>query len=262
MPRVGIYVPAWNAEKYIGEMIASVRNQTFDDWTMVILDDASDDRTVAAAAEAAHGDSRISISSPGTHCGLIGKLKNEAISQLPDTEFICHVGSEDKISPDCLELFVRFMDAHPDLGAACGSFLAFDDSGKKWMFPHVARDRGFDSERLLRYMCMYPMRFYRRDAVEKVGGYSNELSSSVDYDLALRLDENVKIGRLEDRVTYFYRQHPQQVSRRARPQQNLNAKKALQDALDRRGLEQTVVNDAPPFRLEDKLPDHFIWRPE
>lgn len=262
MPRVSIYVPAWNSEKYIGEMIRSVKAQTLEDWEMVILDDKSEDATLEAAEAAADGDSRIRVVRRNEHCGLIGKLKNETIDLLSESDFLCHVGSEDMIPPDCLESFVRLLDENPQAGAACGTFLAFDDNGRRWMFPHVVKDKGFSSERLLKYMCMYPMRFYRREAVEAVGGYSDELSSAVDYDLALKLDETTKILRLENKVTYLYRQHVGQVSRRERPQQNLNAKKALQDALKRRGLNMEVLNDAPPFQLEEKSPDHFIWRPK
>jgi hypothetical protein len=127
------------------------------------------------------------------------------------------------------------------------------------MMPHVVRDKGFSSERLLRYMCLYPHRFYRRDAVQAVGGYSDELSSAVDYDLALKLDEKFEIGRIEGKITYNYRQHPTQVSRKDRPEQDLNAKRALQAALDRRGTGQTVMNNAPPFIIDTASPDHFIW---
>jgi len=127
------------------------------------------------------------------------------------------------------------------------------------MMPHVVRDKGYSSERLLRYMCLYPHRFYRRAAVMAVGGYSNELSSAVDYDLALKLDEKFEIGRIEGKITYHYRQHPTQVSRKDRLEQDLNAKRALQDALDRRGTGKKVMNDAPPFVIDDPAPEHFIW---
>ena len=268
-PLVGIYMPAWNVAKYIGETIKSIYAQDLDDWEMVIIDDASTDGTFEAAGEALEkcedGRGRTFVARNGDRTGLIGRLKNEAISLLDECGFgpkyICHVGADDTIPPDCLSSFVRFMEANPSLGAACGTFEAFDDTGRRWMFPHVTRDKGFSSERLLRYMCMYPHRFYRRDAVRAVGGYSDELSSAVDYDLALKLDEKFEIGRLEGKITYHYRQHPTQVSRKDRVEQNLNAKRALQAAMDRRhgkGI-MTVANDAPPFVIDESAPEHFIW---
>jgi len=254
--KIGVYMPGHNVAKYIGEAIQSIIAQDFGDWSLVVLDDASDDGTFEAAQEVIDG--RCSLVRNDSRCGLIGRLKNEAIGHLLETEFICHVGADDTIPLDCLSSYVAFMGANSDIAAACGTFDCFDDTGNKWIFPHVTAAKGFSRETLLRYMNFYPHRFYRRKAVEAVGGYSNELSSAVDYDLALRLDEKFKLGRLEGKITYHYRQHAAQVSTAARPEQNLNAKKALQDALNRRGLGQEVVNDAPPFQLRERE-GHFIW---
>jgi hypothetical protein len=197
------------------------------------------------------------------HCGKIGKVKNEAIDKLSrEHEYICHVGSDDKIPPNCLEIFVNYMDKHPEIGACCGNFICFNDQGQQWTLPHVTNSGDYDPNTLLQYMCLFPMRFYRRSVVEEVGGYSDELTSAVDYDLALKLDEITKIHRIKDPITYHYRQHDFQVSTRARPEQDLNAKKALEDALKRRGIDGKVKNNRPPFIIEvaqKKEEEHFIW---
>ena len=108
-------------------------------------------------------------------------------------------------------------------------------------------------------MCLFPHRMYRHSVVDQIGGYSNSLSSAVDYDLALKIDEITKIHRIKDPITYYYRQHSEQVSTKARPEQDLNAKKALENALKRRGIEAVVKNNAPPFIIEKKEKKHFIW---
>ena len=113
---------------------------------------------------------------------------------------------------------------------------------------------------MLNYMCMYPMRFYRKETIEAVGGYSNELSSAVDYDLALRISEKFEIKRLKDPITYMYRRHKEQASTKGKTEQDSNAKKALRAAIDRRKLGMEIVNDVPPFQLkqvEEKV--HKIW---
>ncbi len=262
MPTVGIYMPCRNVVPYIGDAIRSIISQDMDDWELVVLDDASDDGTFDAAVEAADG--RCFVSRNGDRCGLIGKLKNETIGYLSDSEFICHVGSDDLIPPDCLSSFVSFMRANPSLMAACGTFECFDNSGRRWMMPHVQTLKGFDSRILLRFMNFFPHRFYRREAIEAVGGYNQSLSSAVDYDLALRLDETFpgRLGRLEGKITYLYRRHATQVSTAAKAEQDINAKKALQRALDRRHANLVVVNDAPPFvcmAVETHDEQHFIW---
>jgi glycosyltransferase involved in cell wall biosynthesis len=256
-PIVGLYMPAHNVAQYIGEAIKSIVAQDFEDWELVVLDDASEDGTFDAAMKEAND--HCCVVRNDSRCGLIGRLKNEAIGHLCESEFICHIGSDDIIPPDCLSSFVSFMRANPNLVAACSTFDCFDDAGNKWMMPHVQNLKGFDSSILLKFMNFFPMRFYKTEAIKAVGGYSDSLSSAVDYDLALRLDEKFpgQLGRLEGKITYHYRQHPTQVSRAARPEQDLNAKRALQAALDRRGTGQEVANDRPPFQLRGQ--EHFIW---
>ncbi len=59
MPAFSILVPTFNHERYIGDCIQSVINQTFTDWEMIILDDGSTDNTGRMAREWADSDSRI-----------------------------------------------------------------------------------------------------------------------------------------------------------------------------------------------------------
>lgn len=258
MSKVGIYAPTWKTALYVGEMIKSIQAQTYQDWVLGIIDDASDDNSYEAALKAAGGDPRILISKRDTHNGRIGHIKNETIKLLGDVDYLASVDSDDLISPEAIEIFANFLDNNPDVGAACGNFICFNNEGKQWAFPHVVNSGDFDSNVLLRYMNYFPMRFCRKEHFDAVGGYDNELTSSIDYDLALKLDEVCTIRRIKEPVTYFYRQHNVQVSTRARPEQDQNAKNALERAVKRRGLNVEVIGDKPPFQLKTTQ-SHFIW---
>ncbi|MFP5042382.1 glycosyltransferase family 2 protein [Parasediminibacterium sp. JCM 36343] len=59
VPTVSIIMPAYNAEKYIAESIQSAREQTFDDWELIVVDDGSTDTTAKIVKEAAIKDDRI-----------------------------------------------------------------------------------------------------------------------------------------------------------------------------------------------------------
>ncbi len=250
---VGIFMPALNVGPYIRESLESIFKQTYKDWELVVTDDCSDDNTYKIADDICRTaiDVRFDVYQRDEHCGRIGQIKNECISKFQkEHEYICHVGADDIIPPGCLQMFVNYMDKNPDIGVCCGNFLCFDDKGKQWSFPHVANSGGYDSNTLLQFMCVFPMRFYRKSVVDEVGGYSNSLSSAVDYDLALKLDEITKIHRIKDPVSYFYRQHSKQVSTRARPEQDANAKKALENALKRRNISAEIENDKMPFKIK------------
>ena len=58
MPRVSVIIPAYNAEAFLPETLASVEAQTYDDWEVVVADDASTDRT-AEVVESRGGRFRV-----------------------------------------------------------------------------------------------------------------------------------------------------------------------------------------------------------
>jgi glycosyltransferase involved in cell wall biosynthesis len=264
MSKIGVYAPTYNVGKYIKEMIESIKKQSFQDWEIAIIDDGSSDNSYQEALSAANNDPRITIVRRDNHDGRIGYIKNETIKLFKgNPTYQVSVDSDDKIPDNTLEIFNNFMDNNPDVGAACGNFICFNDQGDTWTFPHVANSGEFNSNTLLEYMCYFPLRFYRREVYLKVGGYDNNLTSAIDYDLALKFDEVTKIKRIKEPINYLYRQHGIQVSTRARPEQDLNAKKALEAALKRRGMEFKVLNDKPPFMLastnNSEVKRHFIW---
>ena len=70
---VSIITPACNSGKYLEATIRSVRNQTWENWEMLIVDDASTDDTAAIALRFAAQDPRIRVIRlpsvlPGNRC--------------------------------------------------------------------------------------------------------------------------------------------------------------------------------------------------
>lgn len=58
---VSIITPSFNSEKFIAETIASVQNQTYSNWEMIIVDDCSKDKTVEIVEEIIKSDGRIKL---------------------------------------------------------------------------------------------------------------------------------------------------------------------------------------------------------
>jgi glycosyltransferase involved in cell wall biosynthesis len=55
-PLVSICIPAYNSERYINETISSVKNQTYKNWELIIVDDGSTDGTKKAVKSWLHDD--------------------------------------------------------------------------------------------------------------------------------------------------------------------------------------------------------------
>jgi glycosyltransferase involved in cell wall biosynthesis len=60
-PRVSILVPAYNAERYLGDALGSLVGQTFEDFEVIVVNDGSSDKTGEVAELHAGKDKRIRV---------------------------------------------------------------------------------------------------------------------------------------------------------------------------------------------------------
>lgn len=93
-PLVSVIMPAYNAEKYIGEAIASVCAQTYENWELLILDDGSADRTVEIAQAYAQRDARIRVLRNPQNMG-VARTRNRGFD-LAQGEWIALLDSDDR----------------------------------------------------------------------------------------------------------------------------------------------------------------------
>lgn len=77
--KISIITPAYNAAQYLAECIGSVQSQTYENWEMIIVDDASEDNTYSIAEEYAMQDKRIKLIRHNVNYG-VAKARNMALS--------------------------------------------------------------------------------------------------------------------------------------------------------------------------------------
>jgi glycosyltransferase involved in cell wall biosynthesis len=111
-PRVSVCVCAYNDAEHIGRAIESVLAQTFEDFELLVLDDASSDGTVEVAA--GYDDRRLRVIRNPVNLGNARNRSRAATLGLG--EFIKYVDQDDLISPDCLAEHLRLLEQHPTIG--------------------------------------------------------------------------------------------------------------------------------------------------
>jgi glycosyltransferase involved in cell wall biosynthesis len=113
-PLVSILIPAFNTENTVEDAIQSVMAQRFDDWEIVLVDDASTDRTYTIAKSYADGK-RIKCF---RNDNRLGKWQNHnRCADLASGKYLKFLHSDDLIYPHCLELMTHMMKKS---GAALG----------------------------------------------------------------------------------------------------------------------------------------------
>lgn len=106
-PTVSVVMPAHNSARFVEESVASVVAQTFGDWELIVVDDASADDTPAILARLAAADQRIRIERLEIQAGP-GMARNHGM-RLAAGRFLAFLDSDDLWTPDKLECQLEFM---------------------------------------------------------------------------------------------------------------------------------------------------------
>ena len=240
-----------NAEKYLGEAVDSILNQTFSDFELILIDDGSKDTTPQIVADYGRRDPRVvPISRPNKG---IPKTQNEGLARVT-APLLARFDADDISEPTRFEKQVAYFNRHPDVVCIGSRVTLIDPLGS----PIKVTDHPLDHETieagLLRgsgWSIVQPAAMMRTDAVRRVGGYREQFATSSDLDLFLRLSEIGKLANLPEPLVR-YRQHFNSIANtKADVQWNLKAQ-IVGDAYDRRGMKRP---DAWPF--ERRVPKPF-----
>jgi glycosyltransferase involved in cell wall biosynthesis len=210
MPRVSVIIVSFNHEKYITEAIRSVLDQTFQDFEIIIVDDASADGTVGKIKE--FTDPRITLFASQKNQGT-SLAANKCIEHARG-EYLAHCGSCDVFLPDKLEKQVSFLDEHPDIGAVfayahiineTGSILPDVNSSYYNIFiqPNRSRDQWLNHFFYQGNCICGPSSLIRRKCFQDIGYYDVRFAELSDLDFLIRLCMKYKIHILPEKLIMF-----------------------------------------------------------
>lgn len=126
--KVGIGMPVYNGERYLEQILKTNLSQTFDDFSLVIADNASTDRTEEICRDFASRDPRIHyIRNPVN----LGASKNyEACFTPTKCEYFRWSNADDPIEPTLVEKCVKVLDENPDVVLTYGKTNIIDKNDK------------------------------------------------------------------------------------------------------------------------------------
>lgn len=124
---VSVITPTYNCGKFIGATIASVQNQDYNNWEMIIVDDCSQDETKSIVTEIAAKDDRIKYFCLEKNSGAA--VARTKAMQLANGEYMAFLDSDDLWVPNKLTSQLAFMK---DNGYAftCTAYEQIDENGE------------------------------------------------------------------------------------------------------------------------------------
>ena len=125
-PFVSIIMPLYNCEEYIQDSIESIQQQTYRNWELIIVDDASTDKSVDMVNQVMKEESRICFTGLNVNSG-VANARNIAI-QKAKGKYIAFLDSDDLWLPNKLVKQIEIMEMENIL-FSYGSYLLIDEKG-------------------------------------------------------------------------------------------------------------------------------------
>jgi len=115
VPLVSIITPAFNAEGHLPAALASVLEQTFVDWELIVVNDGSTDGTAAFLDTLDHPSIRVINQSNGG----VSAARNTGLDAARG-RYVTFLDADDRLPPDALAIRTRFLDDNPSVDIVNG----------------------------------------------------------------------------------------------------------------------------------------------
>lgn len=185
---ISIIMPTYNVEKYVGQAIESILNQTYKEFELIIIDDGSTDNTFSILKNYSKKDKRIRIFKNSQNLRIV-KTLNKGL-KLATGNYIARMDGDDISLPTRLEIEKKYLDDNQNVDIVSSQMYGIDESGKiinKKKYPVTKKY----IEKSMKFLpSLAHIWLARKEAYIKLREYRN-IPYAEDYDLLLR---GMKLG--------------------------------------------------------------------
>lgn len=208
-PRVTVLLAVHNGGMFLREAVESVIAQTFDDFELLIVDDASTDGAVASLPP----DPRIRVLRNDHNLGQIPSL-NRGLRSAVGT-YVARLDHDDICLPRRLERQVDLLDRLANVALTATWVDIVDNRGGVWARIRTRIESFADfASRVVtsKLVLVHPSLMFRREVVIELGGFDERLNAAEDQELYRRFVLARKEARVVPEVLVRYRRHDEQMT--------------------------------------------------
>ena len=202
-PKVSVLMGIYNNEASVEASIRSIVDQSFRDWEMILINDASTDGSLPLLLKWQDTDSRIKVFSNSSNLGLAASL-NKALEESSGS-YIARMDGDDVAIATRLKKQVDFLDRNAQYAMVSVGCFLFDDVGR-WG-TRIGKARPQKRDFLWGSQFLHPGVMMRREALISVDGYRvcKETLRNEDYDLFMRMYAKGHEGyNLEEPLLHYF----------------------------------------------------------
>lgn len=172
--KFSITIPAYK-QKYLNEAIESCLAQTYKDFELIIVDDASPEDLKSVVER--FQDSRIRYYRNEKNCGALKVVDNWNISLGYATgDYVICMGDDDRLLPNCLEEYSRLIEKYPDLDIYHGMTEIIDEKSRVTNMQEARPEREGIYSMIIGRLRNCRMQYigdwlFKRSALQQINGY-------------------------------------------------------------------------------------------
>lgn len=209
MPCISVVMAVYNAGRFVREAVGCILAQTYSDFELIAVDDASSDDSLRILES--FDDPRMRIIRHAVNRGA-ALARNSALLSARG-EFIAIMDADDLCAPTRFERQAAFLREQPGIGlVGCGIYENIDVDGVVLGTSVLPTEsEAIQSTLLERWCFLHSSIMFRKELVELAGDYRSVFEPVEDYDLVLRILEHAQACNLPERLV-SYRLNPQGLS--------------------------------------------------
>ncbi len=250
-PLVTVVVPCFNESRFIGDAIAGLKAQTFENFVAIVVDDASTDDSVAVALAKIGGDPRFHVVRHGVNSGLSAS-RNTGL-RLAETPYVCFLDGDDFFYRDNLEErlrnLIRFTESPEVVGVYSGmehvsEHITYAEAGSSSpaKLRHSFADH-LNAEGACPFNCHAPL--LRTEVLQRFGGFDESMRHGAeDWEYWQRLMRHGYVFRGIPTILAVYRQKKGSMVR-AMPGQHLGEAERLLGSVHEPLDPASIIPDTP-----------------
>jgi glycosyltransferase EpsE len=168
--KISVLMGIYNCATTLEHAVASIQNQTYTNWELILCEDGSSDNTYEIAKELAAKDNRIVLLRNERNMGLNATLNRCLAAATGD--YIARMDGDDDCVPERFEKQIAFLESHPEFQIISSPMILFDENGewgctKSPEYPQPEDTVGGTA------FCHAAV-MLKKDCMDRVGGYTED----------------------------------------------------------------------------------------
>lgn len=205
--KFSIVTACYNSQDYIDIAIKSILSQDYDNWELIIIDDASIDETKDIVRKYLF-DKRIKLFINNKNLGC-GGAKRKGV-EYATGDIVGILDSDDKLKKDALTIIANEYNKDDSIGLVYSTYYECDQNLNKLRIAKWVGEYRTDQSSLLNSKISHFLTF-KKDIYDKTSGIDPDLRIAEDKDLIYKIEEISKL-KFIDVPLYYYRLHDKSVT--------------------------------------------------